>query len=86
MYVNYGVLQQSIQIQSFILMSLRSRICSKMNSRCFSGFECASKMTWPMHAKVLVEQAMKDWYPFEKDWKAPELEEYSHDHWHPNYA
>ena len=48
--------------------------------------ECASKLTWPMHAKELAEQAMNDWYPFEKDWKAPELEEYSHDHWHPNYA
>ena len=48
--------------------------------------ECASKLTWPMHAKALAEQAMKDWYSFEKDWKAPDLEEYSHDHWHSNYA
>ena len=47
--------------------------------------ECASKMTWPMHAKALVEQAIKDWYPLEKDWKAPKLEEYNHNHWHPNY-
>ena len=38
-----------------------------------------------MHAKALVEQAMKDWYPLEKDWKAPKLEEYDHNHWHPNY-
>ena len=49
--------------------------------------ECASKLTWPMHAKDLVDLAICDWYPFSvSNWKAPELEEYNHDHWHHNYA
>ena len=47
--------------------------------------ECASKLTWPMHAKDLAEQALRDWYPMDKEWKAPELEEWSTEHWHPNY-
>ena len=47
--------------------------------------DCASKLAWPMHAKRLVEQALKDWYPLTENWKAPELEEWSTDHWHPNY-
>ena len=47
--------------------------------------ECASKLTWPMHAKDLAEQALRDWYPMSEDWKAPELEEWSTEHWHPNY-
>ena len=47
--------------------------------------ECASKLTWPMHAKDLVDQAIADWYPMDKDWKAPELAEYDTNHWHPNY-
>lgn len=47
--------------------------------------ECASKLTWPMHAKDLAEQALRDWYPMCKDWKAPDLEEWSTEHWHPNY-
>ena len=47
--------------------------------------ECASKMTWPIHAKALVEQAIQDWYPMQKDWHEPELDEWSKDHWQPNY-
>jgi hypothetical protein len=47
--------------------------------------ECASKLTWPMHAKYLVDEDMI-WYPFSvSNWTPPELEEWSHDHWHPNY-
>ena len=49
----------------------------------FKGLlECASKLTWPMHAKDLAEQALRDWYPMGKDWKAPDLEEWSTEHWH----
>lgn len=47
--------------------------------------ECASKLTWPMHAKDLVEQALRDWYPMSEGWKAPDLEEWSTEHWHQNY-
>lgn len=47
--------------------------------------ECASKLTWPQHAKALAEQALNDWYPRDTEWYAPELEEWNQDHWHPNY-
>lgn len=47
--------------------------------------ECASKLNFPMHAKRLVDQAIEDWYPMDNDWQAPELKEYSHEHWHENY-
>lgn len=48
--------------------------------------ECASKLTWPMHAKDLVDLAICDWYPFSvSNWTPPELEEWSKEHWHPNY-
>lgn len=46
--------------------------------------ECASKLTWPMHAKDLVDIAMRDWYP-SSDWNEPKLEEWSREHWHRNY-
>ena len=46
--------------------------------------ECASKLTWPQHAKKLAEQALRDWYPNEGPWFAPELEEWSKDHWYQN--
>ena len=47
--------------------------------------ECASKLTWPIHAKDLTEQALRDWYPMSEDWKAPDLEEWNTEHWHQNY-
>ena len=48
--------------------------------------ECASKLTWPMHAKDLVDQARIEWYPFSvSNWDEPELPEWSLDHWHENY-
>lgn len=47
--------------------------------------ECASKLNFPMHAYAIAEEAMKSWYPMDKNWKAPELEEYNQNHWHENY-
>lgn len=29
--------------------------------------ECASKLTWPMHAKALAEYALKNWCVWEKE-------------------
>ena len=43
--------------------------------------EYASKLTWPMHAKALAEQALEEWYPG-KDWKQPELKEWNRNHWY----
>lgn len=43
--------------------------------------ECASKLTWPVHAKELVEYAIEKWYPA-MGWKEPELEEYNRSHWY----
>lgn len=48
--------------------------------------ECASKLTWPFHARELVDYAIENWYPMNSGWKAPELEEYNTNHWHPNYG
>ena len=48
--------------------------------------ECASRMAWPMTAKEIADEAMGPWYPYHtKTWEAPELEEWTKDHWHPNY-
>ena len=47
--------------------------------------ECASKMTWPISAYCLAEQAMRDWYPMRDGWQEPVLKEWSQDHWHPSY-
>ena len=47
--------------------------------------ECASKMTWPMHAHELAELAMRDWYPMQNGWQEPDLKEWTQDHWHENY-
>ena len=47
--------------------------------------ECASKMTWPANAKDIADEAIEKWYPMDNDWNEPTLEEWTKEHWHPNY-
>ena len=46
--------------------------------------EIAARLTWPMHARALAQQALDEWYPA-ADWVPPEVPEWSRDHWHPRF-